>query len=231
MHSIRNFNFNYTTIPHSLQVKHFLKVLSTSAYLLKTLKLQLPKFGSVWLMLLLILLVGFACRFDRPFFPLLVEAVNGPNKAATWTGIIGSLSAVVGIFSGIFLGWIADRVSTSKVAICAAAAAGVLMIPQGLATGLPTLISARLCMVFFVGGLESIFQIWLAKSTPDDKRGLFFGWATSAKSCGWFLCSLTGGLVAMNLGVRAVYFCAAAIFILLIPIIKLGTSYNRETSA
>jgi len=184
-------------------------------------KFRLPRFGAVWLILLLILLMGAARRFDTPFLPLLVETVNGPHKAATWTGIIASLAAVAGILSGSLLGWLADRVSAPKVAVWSALLAGLLMIPQGLAGSLKPLIFARLGMVFFAGGLDPVFQIWLAKSTPDHKRGLFFGWATSAKSFGWFLSSLAGGGIAMFLGVRSVYLVAAVMFLLLIPIIKI----------
>lgn len=66
---------------------------------------------------------------------------------------------------------------------------------------------------------KNLFIVRLAKSTPDDKRGLFLGWATSAKSFGWFLCSLTAGGVGMLMGVRAVYLTASLLFLLLIPII------------
>jgi MFS family permease len=83
-------------------------------------------------------------------------------------------------------------------------------------------------MVFFAGGLDPVFQIWLAKSTPDSKRGLFFGWATSARSFGWFMSSLAGGGVAMFLGVRWVYFFAAPLFLLLIPII-INTTAKLES--
>ena len=83
--------------------------------MIQTFKFQFPHFGAVWFILLLILLVGFATRFDTPFLPLLVEAVNGPDKAATWTGVIASLSAVAGAISGPLLGWVADRVSVPKV--------------------------------------------------------------------------------------------------------------------
>lgn len=195
----------------------------------KIFKFKLPQFGAVWFILLLMLLMGFATRFDTPFLPLLVDAVNGPVKAATWTGVIASLSAVAGILSGAMLGWLADRMSAPKVAVWSALFAGLLMIPQGLALTLPLLISSRLGMVFFAGGLDPVFQIWLAKSTPDEKRGLFFGWATSAKSFGWFLSSLAGGGVAMLLGVRAVYLVAAFLFLLLIPIIRLTTRQIPKT--
>lgn len=180
---------------------------------------RVPNFGSAWPILLLLLITGFAIRFDTPFLPLLVETINGPDKAATWTGLIASLSAVAGILSGTFLGWLADRWSPQKVAMWSAGCAGLLLIPQGLATGLPTLMLARLGMVFFAGGLMSVFQIWLAKSTPDSQRGVLFGWATSAKSCGWFLSSLAAGAVAASLGIRWVYFCAACVFLVLVSII------------
>jgi MFS family permease len=101
--------------------------------------------------------------------------------------------------------------------------AGLLMIPQGLASSLTTLMLARLGMVFFAGGLASVFQIWLAKSTPDSQRGVLFGWATTAKSCGWFLSSLGGGVVAVHFGVRWVFFGAAIVFILLVPATRMIT--------
>ncbi len=190
---------------------------------LRNVEFQLPRFGMVWLILLLVLLVGFVGRFTNPYLPLLVEKINGPDKAASWTGIIASLSAVAGVLSGSFLGWLADRTSASKVAMWSALFAGLLLIPQGLANNLLMLGGTRFGMIFFAGGLDAIFQIWLSKSTPDDKRGLFLGWASSAKSLGWVLCSISGGAVAMSLGVRWVYLVAAVMFLLLIPIIKLAS--------
>jgi|APSaa5957512622_1039677.scaffolds.fasta_scaffold04996_6 MFS transporter, DHA1 family, multidrug resistance protein len=191
-------------------------------------KFRLPEFGEVWWILLLVMLMGFAVRFDAPFMPLLVETINGPDKAATWTGIIDSLSAITGIFAGPLLGWLADRSSPQRIAMWSAGMAGLLMIPQGLATSLVTLAVARFGMIFFASGLMSVFQIWLAKSTPDSKRGMLFGWATSVKSCGWFLCSLAGGAVAMNLGVRWVYFCAAFVFLTLVPGIRIVSRLHAQ---
>ena len=196
-------------------------------------KFEPPSFGLAWLILMLILMMGFASRFDLPFLPMLVEAVNGPDKAASWTGTIAGFAAVAGLFSGSVLGWMADRYSAPRVAVGSALLAGLLLIPQALATGMTMLLAARVGMVFFVGGLDPVFQIWLAKATPDHRRGQFFGWATSAKSFGWFLSSLTGGAVAMSLGIRWVYLVAAVLFIALIPVIrmtarKLGKSVKQE---
>lgn len=209
--------------------EHFIKPCSLSEKLQKF-QFKLPNFGYVWLILLLVLLMGFARRFTNPYLPVLVEAVNGPEKAATWTGIVASLSAVAGILSGSFLGWLADRISAPKVAMGSALLAGLLMIPLGLANSLLMLMGASFAMVFFAGGLDPIFQIWLSKATPDNKRGLFFGWASSAKSLGWVFCSLSSGAVAMCFGVRWVYLSAAVMFLMLIPIIKITMNFIKRST-
>ncbi|MCP3968297.1 MAG: multidrug efflux MFS transporter [Lentisphaerae bacterium] len=186
---------------------------------MKEFKVRLPRFGPVWYILLLVLIMGYARQFDMPFLPIMVEKVNGPVEAPSWTGLLTSASAIAGVLSGFILGWLADRISAPKVAIVSALMAGLMMIPHGLATSLGVLFAARFGMVFFAGGLDPVFQIWLAKCTPDKDRGLFFGWASSAKTLGWVLCSVSSGAVAMFAGVRAVYFVAAAVYLLLIPAI------------
>jgi len=196
----------------------------------KKLKLKLPAFGVVWMILLLIVLVGFTGRFDRPYLPVLVEKINGRDMAASWTGIINSLSAIGGMIAGPLLGWLVDKTSAPTVAFWSAIFAGLLAIPQGLATSLGFLMITRFGMIFCAGGLDPIFQIWLAKSTPDNKRGLFFGWASSAKSFGWFLSSIASGAVAISLGVRGVYLCAGILFLLLAPVIKLTVASIKRRS-
>jgi DHA1 family multidrug resistance protein-like MFS transporter len=182
-------------------------------------KFRLPKFGSIWFILILLFMMGFARQFDAPFLPVIVEKINGLNKAATWTGVIASVTAVAGIISGSFLGWLADKWSAPRVAVWSALLAGILMIPQALAQSLLVLTSARFGMIFFAGGLDPVFQIWLAKCTPDDKRGMLFGWASSSKTMGWVLAAMCSGSIAMFAGVRWVFVVAGVVYILLIPII------------
>ena len=182
-------------------------------------KFRIPKLGSLWLILFLLLLMGMARTFERPFLPLLVEKINGIDRAATWTGIITSIISVAGIISGSLLGWLADKISAPKVAVWSALLAGLLMIPQALAGSLFVLACARFGMIFFAGGLDPVFQIWLSKCTPDDKRGMFFGWASSFKTLGWAFAALFSGSIAMFAGVRWVFIVSGIVYILLIPII------------
>lgn len=185
-------------------------------------RLKIPHLGSAGIILGLIAMMGFARQFDAPFLPLLVELVNGPERAATWTGTISSLAAVAGMVSGILLGALADRISAPRVAIFSALLAGLLMLPHGLATNLGMLMIARFGMVFCAGGLDPIFMIWLAKSTPEDQRGTIFGWAGSAKTLGWVASALLGTGIAMTAGVRNIFFVGSILFFALIPAIILS---------
>ena len=193
-------------------------------------KFRIPKLGSLWLILFLLLLMGFARQFDQPFLPVLVEKINGLDRAATWTGVINSIVAVAGIISGSLLGWLADKTSAPRVAIWSALLAGILMIPQALAHSLLVLTSARFGMIFFAGGLDPVFQIWLSKCTPDDKRGMFFGWAASFKTLGWVFAALFSGSIAMFAGVRWVFIASGIIYLILIPIIKFSAGKIRPHS-
>jgi len=200
---------------------------------LRELRFRPPDFGPAWGVLLLILLIGFVTQFDSPFMPVLVEAVlvesvRSADNAATWTGVIASLAACAGILSGTALGWLADRWTARKVATLSALMAGLLLLPQALAGSLGVLMAARFGMVFFAGGLDPVFQIWLAKSTPDRQRGLLFGWATSAKSLGWSVSALLSGAVAASCGVRWVFVVSAVLFLLLIPAIHVATKNFRS---
>ncbi len=85
-------------------------------------------------------------------------------------------------------------------------------------------------MAFFSAGLDPVFQIWLARCAPPDKRALFLGWGTSFRAFGWFVCAATAGGVAMLGGVRMVFLVTAGLFFLLVPFIKL-TSRRLSTMA
>jgi MFS family permease len=176
---------------------------------------------TAWLILTLVLVMGFARQFDTPFFPLLVQNIHGSIQgSATWTGIISSIAALAGMLAGPILGSLADKISAPKVALLSALFAGVFMLPQGLAECMGVLAMGRFFMVFFAGGLDPIFQIWLAKSTPDKIRGVIFGWALTAKCAGWVIAAVLSGLVATFVGLRWIYGAGCLFFWLLIPLIK-----------
>ena len=140
--------------------------------------------------------------------------------AAFWTGTISAVAAAAGFLAGIVFGRLADLVSPPKIAKLSAIFAGLFLIFHGLAQTFLFLSIARFGMTFCAGGLDPLFQIWLAKETPPEKRGTVFGWAATARSVGWFLAPIMSGLVASGFGIRSIYVVEALLFIGFLPLIS-----------
>ena len=128
--------------------------------------------------------------------------------------------------------FLADHLSPPKIAKFSAILAGLFLIFHWLAQGFVVLSVARFGMTFCAGGLDPLFQIWLAKETPPEKRGTVFGWAATARSFGWFLAPIVSGLVAAGFGIRSIYIVEAFIFVGFVPLIswvtKTLSTNNRQ---
>jgi DHA1 family multidrug resistance protein-like MFS transporter len=177
---------------------------------------------SCWPVLTLIAAMAFVRQFDAPMLPLLVQDVHGQVEgAAMRSGSLSAVAGVAGLLAGVILGRLADRLSPPRIARWSAIGAGVLMSPQVIATGMATLFASRFCTVFCAGGLDPVFQVWLAKTTPPSRRGTVFGLAATAKSVGWSVAPLVSGVVASTFGVRSVFLTGALLYLALVPAIGL----------
>lgn len=172
--------------------------------------------------LILMLFMAFTRQFDRAFLPMLVQNILGTVKgAALWTGALCAVVGVAGLLSGIIMGALADKISPAKIGQWSALAAGMLTVCMGLSYTMVVLFISRWGVMFFAGGLDPVFQIWLSKMTPKKSRSLVFGWAATAKSSGWFLAPLCSGLVTAFFGLRTIYFVGAGLYFILILIIHI----------
>lgn len=189
-------------------------------------KLVWTKIGPAIPILALMAAMGFVLQFDGAWLPLLVQEINGSLKgAAFWTGSLAATGGIAGFLAGPIIGRIADRIAPPRIGKISAFGAGLMMILVGLAHGFGMLFGARFGAIFCAGGLDPVFQIWLAKTTPPASRGFIFGWATTARSMGWMIAPLISGAVAWMFGLRAIFFTAAVFFFLLIPLITLIVRY------
>ena len=171
--------------------------------------------------LALIAIMAGTRQFDMAMMPLLVQDIHGKvDGVSRLTGTLFAVASIGGLLAGPVFGHLADRASPARIARLCAVGGAVMMIPQGLAHVFLTLVPARFGMMFFAGGLDPVFQIWLAKVTPAERQGIAFGWSATARSLGWFIAPLISGLVAATFGLRSVYFVNAALFLLLIPLIN-----------
>jgi DHA1 family multidrug resistance protein-like MFS transporter len=188
----------------------------------------------VWPILILLAAMGFTRQFETSFFPLLIQQIHGSLQgAAFWTGTLSAIASAAGFLAGIIFGRLADHFRPPRIAQFSAVIAGLFMIFHGLARTFLFISIARFGMVFCAGGLDPLFQIWLAKETPPEKRGAVFGWSATARSMGWFLAPIMSGLVAAGYGIRAIYFVGIFLYIGLLPLIvwvgkKLAADYRDK---
>ena len=187
--------------------------------------------------LLLLAAMAFVARFDAPMLPFLVQEIHGDvHGAELWVSRVNVMFCAGAFLAGFILGGVADRVAPPKLARVCAVVTGLCMIPQALAVGFAPLMAGRLGMAFFGGGLDPVFQIWLARITPAERRGSIFGWAVTVKSIGWGISPLLSVLVGVTYGVRSCFFVSAVLYILLIPLIgfvagkmkRPGTNSERQ---
>ena len=184
------------------------------------------KIGPALPILALLMVMGFVLKFDEAWLPLLVQEIHGSLKgAAFWTGSLMAVGGIAGFLAGPIIGRIADRIAPPRIGKISAFGAGLMMLVVGLSHGFAQLFMGRFGAIFCAGGLDPVFQIWLAKTTPAASRGFIFGWAVTARSLGWMAAPLVSGVVAWMFGLRAVFFAAAVFFFLLIPLIALIVRY------
>jgi len=184
------------------------------------------KIGPAIPILALMTAMGFVLQFDLAWLPLLVQEIHGSLKgAAFWAGSLQATGGIAGFLAGPIIGRIADRIAPPRIGKIAAFGTGLMMIVVALSQGFAQLFLGRFGATFCAGGLDPVFQIWLAKTTPAKSRGFIFGWAVTARSLGWMAAPLASGAVACIFGLRAVFFTAAACYFLLIPLIALIVRY------
>lgn len=167
--------------------------------------------------IMLLMLVSAAGRkFDAQLLPLYVQDILGRLEgAARWTGLINGTAALGAALAGIVVGRLSDRFSPRLIGKGAAALSGTAMLLTGLLPSLPALFPFRFLLAFGAAGIDPVLQSWLSRATPENKRGVVFGYATTIRSLGWGGAPLLSGAIAIHFGFPAVYFAGCSIFVLL----------------
>jgi MFS transporter, DHA1 family, multidrug resistance protein len=190
-------------------------------------RLRLPSLGYGGPILLLIAAVPLARRFDGPMLPFLLQDIfrlqgsgDFQKLASLWAGRTMAFVGLGAFVGGFVWGRISDRVAPRRMAKACAFAAALCLIPQMLAWSIMPVVGGRMAMAFFGGGLDPVFQIWLARVTAPDRRARIFGWAVTAKAIGTGIAVTASGSVGVMWGARHAFFCALMLHILLIPLVS-----------
>ena len=185
----------------------------------RSFQLRMPHFGKAGLLLLLFVLMGFSRDIDGPFLPQLVmEVVSESKDALRWTGWINGLCALGGMLSGLILGYAASRISLLKVLAFVIATAGIMRILLALSPSPEAIMVERFIQVLAGGGMEPLFQAWLAGVTRPHNHSKMLGWSATFRSTGWVTGSLAGGGLAVAFGgVHGLFLVSGLLYFLMIP--------------
>jgi DHA1 family multidrug resistance protein-like MFS transporter len=161
-------------------------------------------------------LFGTARFSPRPMYPLLVKEIAAPGLGiATQAGLINATAGVAAVLAGIMVGRLVDRGRPFVIGMVCASLAGAFLLPQGF---LPTVWSL-LPFVFFAdfssAGIDPIMNVLLSRQVPVERRGSAFGLSGSARSIGWSVGAMLGGVLAAYLDFKAVFINSALLFLLI----------------
>lgn len=182
-------------------------------------KLQMPRFGKEGILLLLFILLGFSRDIDGPFLPQLVmEVVSDSKDALRWTGWINGLCALGGMLSGLILGYAASKIPLMKVLSTVIAVAGLMRLLLAFSPNPESILVERFVQVLAGGGMEPLFQAWLAGVTCSAVHSKMLGWSATCRSMGWMAGSFAGGGLAVAFGgVHGLFLVSGLLYFLMIP--------------
>jgi DHA1 family multidrug resistance protein-like MFS transporter len=182
----------------------------------------------------LFVLFGLARYSPRPMYPLLVEQIAAPGLGvATQAGMVNAAAGIAAVLAGIVVGRLADRRSPLLLGMLCAGSAGLFLVPQGFLPNLWSLIPLVFFADFSSAGIDPIMNIVLSRQVPVERRGIAFGLTGSARSAGWSLGAMLGGMLAAYLDFKAVFINAALMFLLIAVLLSrlsrrtLRTGYPR----
>ena len=195
-------------------------------------KRVLPRFTrGAWIMLLLMCFYSLVRRFEIPYISMLVEIITGPEKAAFWTGIIGAMTCVGAVLSGVVIGYLADRLPPGAILLPTLILTAVLMVVSARTDNLMVLGASRTLTFFFAGSLYPILQKRLAAITPPHKRGMVFGWSSTFANTGIMFSTMLSGWTIYVFGTRGVFYATAALTLVLIPATLWGMKAALDRSS
>ncbi len=151
------------------------------------------------------------CRnIHQPVLPLFIQEIStNPDQIGMQTGMVSSLAGVASVVASIVMGMQIDRGQWRIGAVCAFVAA-LFAGSMCLAHAVWELALLYGCTAMFIGGIDPLLKVMLTRSVPQAKSGSAFGLSGSAMSCGWFIGSLTGGVLAAFMGLRPVFLVIGA---------------------
>lgn len=156
---------------------------------------QQARKAAIWMILIAAFLDMMAMGIVMPVLPGLIEQLTGSTAAAgLWTGIIGSLWALMQFFSAPVIGGLSDRFGRRPVILVSTAGLALDWVLMALAPNLWWLVVGRM-----IGGVTSASATalfaYMADVTKPEERARAFGLIGASISAGFLLGPVLGGVL------------------------------------
>lgn len=151
--------------------------------------------AAIWMILITGFLDMLAMGLVMPVLPGLIEELSGSAaKAGLWTGIIGSLWALMQFVFAPVIGSLSDRFGRRPVILISAAGLSLDWVLMALAPSLWWLVFARLISGMTSASASALFA-YVADVTTPENRARAFGITGAAISAGFVLGPALGGVL------------------------------------
>lgn len=169
----------------------------------------------LWTVLLVQFLVQFGIQVVAPILPLYIQAISpGETNVATITGTIIAVAGLTSALSSAAMGYVSKSLTFRQILFYSSVGTAVLFAAQAFTTSYWSLGILRSLSGFFLGAMLPSVNAMLTLLIPAEKRGLAFGFTTTAYQAGLVLGPVAGGFIGLYLGDAAVFLVTAAAYAL-----------------
>lgn len=141
-----------------------------------------------------------------------MELMRSPSGAATVTGLMMGFKALTGSVSAVWLGRVGDRIGHVKVLLFAALSLVIFNISQAFVAAIWQLLLLQALTGLANGGMIPAISAMMNVKTPFGSQGATYGLNASITAAGRSIAPMGGAMVALLLGMRAVFVLAAIVY-------------------
>ncbi len=149
-----------------------------------------------------------------PITPLFIEQLLvDQSRLNTITGLTIAVSSAAITIAAIYLGRLGDRVGHKRILVVSMLGAGLLYLPQSLATEAWQLLVLMGLVGVAMGGVIPSISALLARYSHEGSEGAVFGLDNSVRAGARAVAPLVGASVALAFGIRATFLATGLIYI------------------
>jgi DHA1 family multidrug resistance protein-like MFS transporter len=150
-----------------------------------------------------------------PIAPLFIgQLLVDQSRLNTFTGLVVAVSAVTLTVAAIYLGRLGDRIGHKRILVGSMFMAGLLYLPQSLATEAWQLLVLMALVGVAMGGVIPSISTLLTRYSHEGSEGAVFGLDNSVRAGARTVAPLVGAAVALAFGLRATFLATGLILML-----------------